>query len=228
MEEIEPSFLKEVYRYLGYKEGQHHLSQELKNLVEECVQEVQKTKDTRSIYSLPVSIEKREEGLMAGGLLMEGEDVKIHLEHCNEVVFMAVTLGMQIDRLIRRYEVTDMARAVILDAAANVSVEEEAQKAEERLRKTAGKYHKYLTMRFSPGYGDFPITFQKKLLNYLDASRKIGLSAAPSQMMVPGKSITAVLGLSNREVTGKRAGCANCVLREKCIYRKRGMTCETE
>ena len=37
---------------------------------------------------------------------------------------------------------------------------------------------------------------------------------------------TAALGLSRAPVTGYRAGCAHCQLRDKCEYRKRGETCE--
>ena len=85
----------------------------------------------------------------------------------------------------------------------------------------------YLTIRYSPGYGDFPLSFQKEILDFLDAYRKIGLSVTPNYIMIPRKSITAVLGISNFNVKGKLAGCNQCVLKEKCNYRKRGMTCES-
>lgn len=219
---------KEVYRYLGYREEQHNLTDEMKQLVKDCMEEIQKMKNVKARYSEPVKLTRAEGKIYADSLLMEGKDIEAHLENCDEVVFMAVTLGMQVDTLIRRAEVMDMAKAVILDSAANVAVEEEADRVEQELRALAKSKGKYLTMRFSPGYGDFPITFQKQLLNYLDAPRKIGLSAAPSQMMTPGKSVTAILGLAKVEVTGKRAGCKTCAMREKCLYRKRGTTCEAE
>lgn len=228
MEKAETASEREVYRYLGYREEQHNLTEEMKQLVRDCMEEIQKTKNVKARYSDPVKLTKVEGKIYADSLLMEGKDIEAHLENCEEVVFMAVTLGTQVDALIRRAEVVDMAKAVILDSAANVAVEEEADLVEQELRKSAESKGRYLTMRFSPGYGDFPITFQKQLLNYLDAPRKIGLSAAASQMMTPGKSITAILGLSKIKVTGKRAGCQTCAMREKCLYRKRGTTCEAE
>ena len=84
----------------------------------------------------------------------------------------------------------------------------------------------FLTGRFSPGYGDYPIAVQNDLLRLLDAPRKIGLCATPTHLLTPRKSVTAVLGVAGHPVTGRRAGCANCALRERCAYRKEGKTCE--
>ena len=54
-------------------------------------------------------------------------------------------------------------------------------------------------MRFSPGYGDFDLKYQKDILEYLDANKKIGISLTDSLMMIPTKSITAIIGIK-REV----------------------------
>ena len=63
-----------------------------------------------------------------------------------------------------------MARAVVLDSFASVAVEQVCQKVDEIL---AEKYSgKYMTFRFSPGYGDYPIEMQKEYLRILDAPRK--------------------------------------------------------
>ena len=64
------------------------------------------------------------------------------------------------------------------------------------------------------------------LARLLDTPRRIGLCVTDSFLMTPRKSVTAVLGLSEQPVTGWRAGCGQCALREKCEYRKRGQTCE--
>lgn len=43
--------------------------------------------------------------------------------------------------------------------------------------------------------------------------------------MIPRKSITAVLGISDHPVKGKLATCNECVLRDKCELRKEGGFC---
>jgi cobalamin-dependent methionine synthase I len=52
-----------------------------------------------------------------------------------------------------------------------------------------------LTPRFSPGYGDFPLSYQRVLIDLLDAPRVLGVSVTPSDLLVPVKSVTAVVGI---------------------------------
>ena len=96
-----------------------------------------------------------------------------------------------------------------------------------RLRALAAAEGMYLTGRYSPGYGDWPIGVQPRIAALLDTPRRIGLCVTGTCLMLPRKSITAALGLSRTPVTGRRAGCAHCALRDKCEYRKRGETCES-
>ena len=80
-----------------------------------------------------------------------------------------------------------MARAVVLDSFASVAVEQVCQKVDEIL---AEKYSgKYMTFRFSPGYGDYPIEMQKEYLRILDAPRKIGLTTGDSCLLVPSSRL---------------------------------------
>ena len=86
----------------------------------------------------------------------------------------------------------------------------------------------YFTFRFSPGYGDYPLDTQKRLLRLLDAPRKIGLSLNDSLLLTPVKSVTAVIGLSDQPIPRGKRGCAICSLRETCAYRRKGTHCGFE
>ena len=83
----------------------------------------------------------------------------------------------------------------------------------------------YLTDRFSPGYGDFPLAQQAEIFRVLDISRRIGVTLTDSGLMVPQKTVTAVLGLSAVPVKKRPKGCAACDLFETCPYRKEGSPC---
>ena len=157
---------------------------------------------------------------------LQGGDIARHLEDCDTCVLLACTLGAGVDAAQRAANAADMAYAVVLDALASVLAEQIADAAENTLREQAQAEGLFLTGRFSPGYGDYPIELQNELLRLVDAPRKIGLCATPTHLLTPRKSITAVLGLAGHPVTGKRAGCAHCALRERCAYRKEGKTCE--
>ena len=112
-------------------------------------------------------------------------------------------------------------RAVWLEA-------DTASLAEAELRQQAAKEGKYLTGRFSPGYGDWDIAVQPLVAAALDTVRKAGLCVTDTNLMTPRKSVTAILGVSGHPVKGRLAGCGHCVLRTRCEYRKRGKTCASE
>ena len=58
-------------------------------------------------------------------------------------------------------------------------------------------------MRFSPGYGDFDLQYQPHILNFLDAHKKIGISLTDSLMMVPTKSVTAIVGIRREGINNE-------------------------
>ena len=82
-----------------------------------------------------------------------------------------------------------------------------------------------LTPRFSPGYGDFPLAQQAAFCSVLDVSRRIGVSLTSGSLMVPQKSVTALLGVSAHPPAARIAGCDACNLSDRCLYRKEGLSC---
>ena len=150
--------------------------------------------------------------------LLPGEDVHKHLKGCGQAILLAVTLGPGVDAQIRRAGVGDIAAGVASDALGSALAEQTADAAEA----------KYLTGRFSPGYGDWDIAVQPLVAAALDTVRKAGLCVTDTNLMTPRKSVTALLGVSDHPVKGQLAGCGHCVLRTRCEYRKRGKTCASE
>ena len=155
-----------------------------------------------------------------------GTDLARHLRGCDTMVLLAATLGAAADTLIRRMEVTDMALAAVTDATASVMLEAVCDELEAFVRAKITATGRYMTGRYAPGYGDCGLEMQDDLCLALDTVRGMGLAVTPEHLMTPRKSTTAVLGVASHPVTGARAGCAHCLLREKCAYRKRGKTCE--
>ena len=154
--------------------------------------------------------------------------IKKHLEGCNRAVLMAVTLGVGVDQLIRKTQVTDMALAVILDTGASVLIEQLADDFQEEIVKkpeASDQNDTFTTPRFSPGYGDWPITEQSRIIRLLDGQRQIGLNVTKDSLMIPRKSITAVIGIADHPVKGCLATCDECVLRDKCLLKKEGKFC---
>ena len=167
----------------------------------------------------------RELPLKALPLAESGQDLARHLQGCEAMLLLAATLGSGVDSLLRRLELTDIALATAADAMAAVLLETVCDTLESQLRADYRQKDRWLTSRYAPGYGDCPLTLNEDLCLMLDTVRGCGLAVTPQHLLTPRKSTTAILGLADHPVTGARAGCAHCLLKETCIYRKRGMTC---
>ena len=60
----------------------------------------------------------------------------------------------------------------------------------------------YVRPRFSPGYGDFSLEVQSAFLEMTDATKLIGITLTDGGIMVPEKSVTAVIGLTKTDKRG--------------------------
>lgn len=142
-------------------------------------------------------------------ILLCGEDIRRHLAGCERCILLAATLGAQADTLIRRVQITDMNRALWLDAAASAAIEAVCDAAQSAI---SDQLRCGLTSRFSCGYGDFPLAAQGAILELLDAPRTIGLTLSESGMMIPLKSVTALMGIlpDGQSADGQASLCTRC------------------
>jgi len=208
---------REVLRYLGYR-GQE-LTPELETMLDECMLLLRESVSSVSVYKrFRLECVQGKLSLQNTSLMLEGEDIKRFLSGCTEAVLFALTLGIEADRLIRRFENMDITRALFLDACATQYVEECCDVLEEKIRAQVLFDGLNITGRFSPGYGDLPLEMQPELLRVLGAEKKLGLGCGESLIMLPRKSVTAIIGIG--ESGGASAGCSDCALSDSCTYRK--------
>ena len=70
-----------------------------------------------------------------------------------------------------------------------------------------------------------PLTEQRELFHVLDVTRRIGVSLSDSGLMLPQKSVTALIGVSDRPQPKRHRGCPSCSMFETCAFRKDGKSC---
>lgn len=104
---------------------------------------------------------------------------------CNVHIF-AATVGIGADRLISRYSPILPSRAVTIDAAATAAIECWCDYL------CSEVFSINASARFSPGYGDLPLSMQKDILSLLDTHLNIGVSMMDSMLLTPTKSVTAI------------------------------------
>ena len=163
---------KEALRYLGL--GKHEPDPETERLLEECIREAESAADFRHlIREYPLIME--DDGTINGGCFrVKSENLRKNLAGCDSVLVMAVTVGAQVDRLLARYGKLSVAKAVVMQAAAAAMVEAYCNELNAGWKKEYLEKGLYLRPRFSPGYGDFPLSLQTQLLS---AQNLVSLSA---------------------------------------------------
>lgn len=215
--------MDEVLRYLGAAGKDPG---PLLPLAESCCRELLAAARPRWTWRA-FACEETPEGLrLSCGLLLPGKDLARHLLGCREAVLMAATLSQGVDALLRRTQLSDLSRSLVLESCATAAIEEVCDRGEAVIR---GKYpDRSLTSRYSPGYGDLPVTLQGEFLALLDAPRRLGLCATESSILTPRKSVTAVIGIREpgAETPPQKRSCESCSLRESCQYRRAGTTCQ--
>lgn len=149
-----------------------------------------------------------------------GNDIKKHLAGCKRAVLLAVTVSAEADKLIRQTAVVGMAEALAVDCLCSSAIEQVCDKAEQAI--FSSNPASFRTWRFSPGYGDLPISLQKELITALNAHRRIGLTVTESCMLIPSKSVTAIVGISDNPIESGKKGCEICSMRETCGVRLNG------
>ena len=151
-----------------------------------------------------------------------GADIRRMLRESHHVILFGATLGSEVEQLIQRTQVRDMTDGLILDCCASAAIENVCDNLCEDLQ---SELEGFLTDRFSPGYGDFPLSQQPDFFQVLNLSRRIGVQLSASGLMIPQKSVTALMGLADTPQPKRFRGCAYCSLFEHCSYRKEGTNC---
>lgn len=205
---------KEILRYLGAS----GCNDTLAAMIDQAESEVIAASRPKHIYR-HVNMVCSGSSISICGVQVNSKDLAAHLRGCTEGFLLACTLGIGVDSLVKRYTFTDISMLPVIQATAAAYIEHHADAAQKKLEEYAQKHGKYLRPRYSPGYGDFQLSWQRHMFDLLDLSKKIGVTLTDSFLMVPFKSVTAVIGLSNDPSLCHVGKCMICSA-ENCPFRK--------
>jgi hypothetical protein len=160
-------------------------------LIERCEAEIRATLTPKICYAeLPVRIDGNVVDFSHTSVA--STDLSKNLCGCSRAIVFAATVGLGIDRLLLKYTKISPATAFCIQAIGAERIEALCDTFNDQFRLTAR-----VKPRFSPGYGDLPLSFQKEIFKILDCPRRIGLTLCESGMMTPTKSVSAIIGLEN-------------------------------
>lgn len=221
---------KEVLRYLQYKN--QHIDNDLWYKINNCIDITKEIINPKFIFRKYVirksdtSDSQKEIYLQGTNINLQSNDIYDLLSDCDECILMCATLGLEIEREIRKLTYTNLTEGIIMDACATTAIEEVCDIVQAKIEKDLFKQNKYITYRYSPGYGDLDIGKNRDINNLLDSQREIGVTVTSNGIMIPRKSVVAIIGVSNKSIIRSKKSCENCNNKNNCDYRKGGDSCD--
>ena len=208
---------KETLRYLGYR-GQE-IDSQTETLLDEVAAELERGSAPKSIYrEYPCKVNG--DKVLLGEYAIQSANLAKNLKGCERAVLLAATIGRAADFMVKKYSLTNMAKAAIVQAAGAAYIESYVDEVQSAIQKEAAGRGLYLRPRFSPGYGDFALDCQKELCSMLECSKRIGLTLTEGNLMMPTKSVTALIGLTTKEREScQMETCSQCGNTD-CEFRK--------
>lgn len=195
------------------------------SLVQEACEEALLLSSPRGTWQVYGYDDQSHTILSPAPLRLQSQALLRHLQGAVQVAVMAVTIGpapeQEVERLFRRDRYT---LGLLLDAAATAAVEQTADAVDAFIAQEMAKCGLRALRRFSPGYGDWEITAQPLVAAAAQAAQ-IGLNVTDSCMLVPRKSVTAVIGLAPQEALPQlpaSEAASSCLYCEQpdCLSRK--------
>lgn len=212
-EQIEPH-ITEVYRYAGisipnlfsnpteknYNHSSNYLN-DMDSMINDAIKEISSKMNCRSAYiRFPLKINLLDSDKQISDICFAGKKIKSHslylnLKECHSIYLFAATLGPEVDKIIQRNSKVNPAKAIILQAAAAMFIEEYCDLLQNHLLLQEKSENNILNPRFSPGYGDINLNVQKIFFELLQCSKNLALTLNDSLIMSPEKSVTAFIGI---------------------------------
>lgn len=202
------------------------LISDISALISKCI-EYSKPKYCYKILDIE-HISETEIKLSGSNYSLTGKHISSHLRNASKVVIFAATLGVSFDNYLKVLQLKELYSAFILDICANEYIESFCDFVQDEIRQSENLSDYMFLPRFSPGYGDLPLSSQTELINLIDAQRKIGLTCTSSYVMLPRKSITAIVGLVDKAISKFPSDmkiCDICEFNENCELKKGGLSC---
>lgn len=185
----------EAARYIGYSKIRLPDDTIMQMIKEACEKLMEVIKPQAIFEEFDLSFESQNEKniISFADVCFESKDLARNLQNCDKIYLLACTIGPQVDSIIRREQTLNAAMAAILQGAGAMFIEKLVDLSNMQIKMDAQKNGRITKPRYSPGYGDVPLSCQKDFFRLLPCTR-IGLTLMDTLIMAPEKSVTAYIG----------------------------------
>ena len=195
-----PVPVKQVLRRLGYP-ADHQIEPGMRQIIDAEIEASVRCFNFQGIYTIfkIESLNVSELTFQETSFSIKSAQVAKMLKQASQVVLFMVTIGEALETKVKELlRVQEPTRAFILDAIGSETADALADHLHwQILSDLAEENGMRVTPRFSPGYGDWPVTIQPEFHRVCQGNR-IGISVTDSSLMIPRKSVSAVLGFTSK------------------------------
>ncbi len=183
----------EAARYLGYAKNTSPDSA-VSDLIHKACAKMQERLAPQAVFDVFPLAHGADNLLSFAGTELHSVDLSRNLLKCARVVLFAATIGPQVDALIRRTQPGGKAEVAVMQAAGAMFIESFVDALNDKIKADEESAGHKTHPRYSPGYGDVPLSVQQLFFSHLPCSR-IGLTLMDTLVMAPEKSVTAFIGI---------------------------------
>ena len=204
----------EVLRWLGSREEP---DPQLLASARDAIRHIESAAEPNHVYRI-LPLKADGDSFTVEDAVFRSKSLSRNLKGCSKIAMMACTLGPEPDRLIRRAQITSMLETAVLQAACTAMIEAYCDEVNEMIKAKAAAMNLYCRPRYSPGYGDLALESQREFFRVLNITKTIGVSLTEGCLMVPTKSVTAFIGMSETDRNCILSGCEDCTMYDTCMY----------
>jgi hypothetical protein len=200
--------------------GPVDISPDTDAMIKKAIGALEKDCSPKHVFrAFPVTVEGNE--VRFADVVIKSRSLARNLAGCTQCVLFAATAGPFCDMLVKRASVTSSAYASCCQAAGAAAIEAYCDLINDKIKDEYEAKGLFARPRFSPGYGDLPLENQKDWFRLLDITRNTGIELTGSLLMVPTKSVTAIIGLSPDRLPCVRQGCESCTMSSACTFSRK-------
>ena len=182
---------------LGYL-SQDKVSKSILYKIQELIEVCRHLADCRYMYDLIPYLNNCNDTVQGeNGICIKSKKLSFLIKKMADVEYLcclALTIGSDLDRKIRKLNEKSLLESFILDALASALTEAFADILQQRISDVCKTQELQISARFSPGYCDWEmLTGQQLIFQILDPN-VIDIKVSPSSgLMIPRKTISAVI-----------------------------------
>jgi hypothetical protein len=184
---------QETFHYLGY-DNSAVPTKEVLALYSECLRDMLGAIQKKAVLE-EYAIRKDGDRIDLGFAKVISHSLALNLRACDKIMLFAATVGVEVDRLIAKYERLSPAKGAMMQALGAAAVEDWCDELNARITSNSPYGTK---PRFSCGYGDLSLSLQTDIFAALSVTKRIGITLNDSLFMTPTKSVTAIVGIKSQ------------------------------